>query len=107
MGTAERMIWQSLSFKLSEGLIDMNWPLAQWLNGSYRQRQVSTHKMQQELSKFSEGKYQRRSRKKMPAKSQRQRAWAFANKGPAWARAHHFDNKGKLPKTAKKRGKKK
>lgn len=43
----------------------------------------------------------------MPAKSQRQRAWAFANKGPKWARAHGFDNKGKLPKTAKKRGKKK
>lgn len=42
----------------------------------------------------------------MPAKSQRQRAWAFATKGPAWAKKHHFDNKGKLPKT-KKSGKKK
>jgi hypothetical protein len=43
----------------------------------------------------------------MPAKSQKQRAWAFAVKGPAWAKKHHFDNKGKLPKTApKKKGKK-
>jgi hypothetical protein len=33
----------------------------------------------------------------MPAVSQQQRKWAFAVKGPAWARRHHFDNKGKLP----------
>jgi hypothetical protein len=38
----------------------------------------------------------------MPAKSQRQRAWAYAVKGPQWARAHHFNNKGKLPKTSRK-----
>ncbi|HKV43860.1 MAG TPA: hypothetical protein VJT32_04185 [bacterium] len=41
----------------------------------------------------------------MPAKSQKQRAFIYATKGPAWAKAHHFDNKGKLPKRAK--GKKK
>lgn len=34
----------------------------------------------------------------MPAVSQRQRAWAFAVKGDAWARRHHFDTKGPLPK---------
>jgi len=39
----------------------------------------------------------------MPARSQKQRAWAFAVKGPAWARKHHFDNPGKLPKTVKKK----
>lgn len=33
----------------------------------------------------------------MPAVSQAQRAWAYAVKGPAWAHAHHMDNKGKLP----------
>lgn len=33
----------------------------------------------------------------MPAKSQAQRAWAFAVKGPEWARAHHFDTPGPLP----------
>lgn len=27
----------------------------------------------------------------MPAVSERQRRWAFAVKGPAWARRHHFD----------------
>lgn len=41
----------------------------------------------------------------MPARSQKQRAWAYAVKGPAWAKRHHFNNKGKLPKSAK-RGKK-
>jgi hypothetical protein len=41
----------------------------------------------------------------MPAKSQKQRAWVYANKGPAWAKKHHFDNKGKLPTRAKKKGK--
>jgi hypothetical protein len=41
----------------------------------------------------------------MPARSQQQRKWAFGVKGAAWARRHHFDNKGKLPKRvrAKKR----
>jgi hypothetical protein len=34
----------------------------------------------------------------MPARSEAQRRWAFANKGAAWARKHHFDNKGPLPK---------
>lgn len=44
----------------------------------------------------------------MPAVSQRQRNFIFARFGPAWARRHHFDNKGKLPKTSprKKRRKK-
>jgi len=42
----------------------------------------------------------------MPAKSQKQRGWVYANKGAAWAKKHHFDNKGKLPKSApKKKGK--
>jgi hypothetical protein len=41
----------------------------------------------------------------MPAKSQAQRRWVYANKGAEWAKKHHFDNKGKLPKRAK--GKKK
>ena len=27
----------------------------------------------------------------MPASSHRQRRWAFAVKGEAWARKHHFD----------------
>jgi len=39
----------------------------------------------------------------MPAKSQRQRGWIYANKGKAWAKKHHFNNKGKLPRTAKKK----
>ncbi len=34
----------------------------------------------------------------MPAVSSQQRKWAFAVKGPAWAKEHHFDNPGKLPK---------
>jgi hypothetical protein len=38
----------------------------------------------------------------MPAKSQAQRKWAFAVKGAKWAKAHHFDNPGKLPKRVKK-----
>jgi len=33
----------------------------------------------------------------MPAKSEAQRRWAFAVKGAAWAKAHHFDTKGPLP----------
>lgn len=43
----------------------------------------------------------------MPAKSEKQRRWAFGVKGEAWARRHHFDNKGKLPLRAKKRRTKK
>jgi hypothetical protein len=46
----------------------------------------------------------------MPAKSEAQRKWAFAVKGAKWAKAHHFDTKGKLParvKGKKKAGKKK
>lgn len=39
----------------------------------------------------------------MPAKSQKQRAWAFASKGKGWAKKHHFDNKGKLPKRSRKK----
>ena len=27
----------------------------------------------------------------MPARSRRQQRWAFAVKGPKWARKHHFD----------------
>lgn len=27
----------------------------------------------------------------MPAKSEKQRRWAFATKGAAWAKKHHFD----------------
>ena len=41
----------------------------------------------------------------MPAKSEAQRRFVFAVKGPAWAKEHHFDNKGKLPERAKKTGK--
>jgi len=37
----------------------------------------------------------------VPAVSSQQRRWAFANKGEAWAREHHFDNKGKLPRKVK------
>lgn len=41
----------------------------------------------------------------MPAVSRQQQKWAFAVKGDAWARKHHFDNPGKnLPEhVAKKR----
>lgn len=37
-----------------------------------------------------------------PAKSQAQRAFIYATKGAKFAKAHHFDNKGKLPKHATK-----
>lgn len=33
----------------------------------------------------------------MPAVSQAQRAYLNARFGHAWVKAHHFDNKGKLP----------
>jgi len=38
----------------------------------------------------------------MPAVSSQQRRWAFAAKGPAWARAHHFDTPGPLPRYVQK-----
>ena len=38
----------------------------------------------------------------MPAKSQKQRAYLHAKFGHAWAKRHHFANKGKLPKRVKK-----
>lgn len=41
----------------------------------------------------------------MPAVSSQQRRWAFGKMGEAWARRHHFDTKGPLPKYA--HGKKK
>jgi hypothetical protein len=41
----------------------------------------------------------------MPAKSQRQRAFLNARFGHNWVRRHHFGNKGKLPKRARKRKK--
>ena len=42
----------------------------------------------------------------MPAKSQAQRAYLNSHFGHAWVKAHGFDNKGKLPKHVKKKGKK-
>jgi hypothetical protein len=39
----------------------------------------------------------------MPAVSSQQRRWAFAVKGAAWARKHHFDTPGSLPRYAKKK----
>lgn len=42
----------------------------------------------------------------MPAKSEAQRKFLYATKGPAWVKKHHFDNKGKLPKKVRKRKKK-
>jgi len=33
----------------------------------------------------------------MPAKSQAQRGFLYRKFGKAWAKAHHFDNPGKLP----------
>jgi hypothetical protein len=39
----------------------------------------------------------------MPAKSQAQRRFLFAKFGKAWAKRHHFANKGKLPERAKKK----
>jgi len=42
----------------------------------------------------------------MPAKSQKQRGFIYSHFGPAWAKKHHFDNPGKLPKRVSKKGKK-
>ncbi len=39
----------------------------------------------------------------MPAKSQAQRRWAFGVKGKKWAKAHHFDNPGRLPARVRKK----
>jgi len=38
----------------------------------------------------------------LPSVSSQQRRWAFGVKGAAWARAHEFDNPGKLPRRVKK-----
>ena len=38
----------------------------------------------------------------MPAVSEKQRAFIYATKGKAFAKRHHFDNKGKLPKRSKR-----
>ena len=49
----------------------------------------------------------------MPAKSEAQRRFIYATKGAKFAKAHHFDNKGKLParvgkkSKAKKKGRRK
>ena len=40
----------------------------------------------------------------MPAKSQAQREYLNAKFGHAWVVKHGFDNEGKLPEHAKKRG---
>ena len=37
----------------------------------------------------------------MPSKLQSQRAFIYATKGPAFAKAHHFDSPGKLPERVK------
>jgi hypothetical protein len=43
-------------------------------------------------------------RTRMPAKSEKQRRWAFAKMGEKWARKHHFDEvKGEPKKTSKKK----
>ncbi len=39
----------------------------------------------------------------MPAKSSSQRAYLAIHFGQQWMQAHHFDNKGSLPKHVKKR----
>jgi hypothetical protein len=39
----------------------------------------------------------------MPAVSQAQRAYLNAKFGHAWVKAHHFDQKGKLPAHVRKR----
>jgi hypothetical protein len=42
----------------------------------------------------------------MPVKSQAQRAFLNARFGHDWVKAHHFDNKGKLPKRKRSRRRK-
>jgi hypothetical protein len=39
----------------------------------------------------------------MPARSQAQRRFIYARFGKRWAKKHHFNNKGKLPKRARKK----
>ena len=41
----------------------------------------------------------------MPSRSNKQRKFLYANKGPAWVKAHHFD-KVKSKKTKRGKGKK-
>jgi hypothetical protein len=36
----------------------------------------------------------------MPAKSRAQQRYLHAKFGHAWVKAHHYDNKGKLPQRA-------
>jgi len=43
----------------------------------------------------------------MPAKSEAQRRYLNAHFGHAWAKEHHFDNKGKLPARVKGKTRKK
>jgi hypothetical protein len=38
----------------------------------------------------------------MPARSEAQRRYLYHKFGPAWAKEHHFDNKGQLPAHAPK-----
>lgn len=40
----------------------------------------------------------------MPARSEAQRRYLNMKFGHEWVKSHHFDNKGKLPTHAKKRG---
>ena len=47
----------------------------------------------------------------MPATSEKQRRWAYANKGAAWTKKHHFDKvdetvKADLRPAAKRRARK-
>lgn len=39
----------------------------------------------------------------VPAKSEAQRRFLFARFGKAWAKRHHFNNKGKLPKRSRRK----
>jgi len=39
----------------------------------------------------------------MPAKSEAQRKWVYGVKGAEWAKKHHYDNPGKLPKRVAKK----
>lgn len=39
----------------------------------------------------------------MPAVSEAQRGYLYAHFGAAWAKKHHFDNKGKLPRRKRKK----
>jgi len=39
----------------------------------------------------------------LPVKSEAQRRLLYARFGAAWVRAHHFDQKGKLPAHARRR----